>query len=208
MGIFFLILHYFILFFWNRSSPWRHFLFFNFFISFLFHFVFILFNVFICLFSEWYVCNIAPQVLLGGQPGPPLLGGHCWTTRTLTSDLCWRTSCWTQAEHPIGWRFLLLPRPSYGPIFYWNTAVRNKTSITAIFSSLHLRWSSVYKEFSDICTSVNYILLLRWYIQVQHPCGRMTLNLTLMLLVQNLTDTEWCKKLKNDWNPGTLLLIW
>ena len=31
---------------------------------------------------------------------------------------------------------------------------------------------------------------------------------TLMLLVANLANTKWCKKLKNDWNPGTWLLIW
>ena len=33
--------------------------------------------------------------------------------------------------------------------------------------------------------------------------------LTPMLLVANLAITKWCKKkLKNDWNPGTWVLIW
>ena len=33
-------------------------------------------------------------------------------------------------------------------------------------------------------------------------------NLTLMLLVANLANTKWCKKLKNDRSPGTWVLIW
>ena len=32
--------------------------------------------------------------------------------------------------------------------------------------------------------------------------------LTLMLLVANLFHTKWCKKNKNDWNPGTWILSW
>ena len=33
-------------------------------------------------------------------------------------------------------------------------------------------------------------------------------QLTLMLLVANLANTKWCKKLINDWNPSTWVLIW
>ena len=29
-----------------------------------------------------------------------------------------------------------------------------------------------------------------------------------MLLVANSGITKWCKNLKNDWNPGTCILIW
>ena len=29
-----------------------------------------------------------------------------------------------------------------------------------------------------------------------------------MLLVANLASRKWCKKLKNDWNPGKWVLIW
>ena len=32
--------------------------------------------------------------------------------------------------------------------------------------------------------------------------------LTLILLVANLGNAKWCKNLKNDWNPGILVLIW
>ena len=31
---------------------------------------------------------------------------------------------------------------------------------------------------------------------------------TLMLLVANLANTKWGKNMKNDWNPGTWVLIW
>ena len=32
-------------------------------------------------------------------------------------------------------------------------------------------------------------------------------GLSLMLLVVNLANRKWCKHLKNDWNPGTWVLI-
>ena len=90
------------------------------------------------------------------------------------------------------------------------TAKNSLTILTTYFRQKHtwvnIWWRNINQNTANNSFSnISKYYRSRWqFLEKQFSITR----LTLMLLVANLANTEWCKNLRNDWNPGKWVLIW
>ena len=85
----------------------------------------------------------------------------------------------------------------------WNKAVLKKRNdaFKYRFSTKRVNTGSFQNEYRFLSVPEYRYATLHW-------TNSMILCLTLLLLVANLANIKCAKNLKNDWNPGTWVLIW